>query len=97
MSEQQKPIWHVKVRRFGQADFEIAEIRMNGQRKPKKGEIISVGVTSFGGKRENILAEVISFTESTSGPQTRFVVHAAEQDNGNPPGHREATEKDFQR
>jgi hypothetical protein len=97
MSGQQEPIWHVKVRRFGQADFEIAEIRMNGRRKPKKDEIINVGITTVVGSRENIVAKVVSFSETTSGPRTRFVVHAAEQDNGNPPGHREATERDFQR
>jgi hypothetical protein len=94
-------VWHVKVRRFGHADYEIAEIRMNGQRKPKKGEIINVDIINFGVNdilvRERILAKVVSFTESTSGSRTKYTVLAAEQDNGNPPGQSEATEKDFER
>jgi hypothetical protein len=96
----QGPIWHVKVRRAGQADFEIAEIQMDGRRAPKKGEIISVGVTDFGindarVNHENILARVVSFTESTSESRTRYTVLVTEEDNGNPPGHHEATERDF--
>jgi predicted RNA-binding protein with TRAM domain len=97
----QGPIWHVKVRRVGQADYEIAEIRMDGRGPPKEGEIINVGITDFGlngagMKRENILAKVVSFTESTAESRTRYTVLATEEDNGNPVGHREATERDFQ-
>jgi hypothetical protein len=92
-----QPIWHIKVRRHDHPDYEIAEIRMNGRRKPNKGEITKVGVINFGLNRvtrEDILARVVSFTESTSGSQIRFTVLADEQDNGNPPDHREATEGD---
>jgi len=95
---QVQPIWHIKVRRHGQPDYEIAEIRMNGRRKPEKGEITKVGVINFGLNRvtrDDIIAKVASFTESTSGSQTRFTVLADEQDNGNWPDHREATEGDF--
>jgi hypothetical protein len=68
MAGRQQPVWHVKVRRFDQADFEIAEIRMNGRRAPKNGEIINVGIINFGVncRREDILVEVVSFTESTN-------------------------------
>jgi hypothetical protein len=95
------PIWHVKVRRVGQADYEIAEIRMDGRHPPKKGEIINVGITDFGlnnarVNHENIVAKVVSFTESTSESRTRYMVLATEEDNGNPAGYREATERDFQ-
>jgi hypothetical protein len=97
----QGPIWHVKVRRVGQDDYEIAEIRMDGRRLPKKGEIINVGITDFGLNdacvtHANILAKVVSFTESTSESGTKYTVLATEEDNGNPVGHREATERDFQ-
>ena len=98
---QAQRIWHIKVRRFGQPDYEIAEIRMDGRRKPKEGEIINnVHVVNFGANgrlvNERILVKVDSFTESKSGFQSRFIVLATEQDNGNPPGHREATAKDFE-
>jgi hypothetical protein len=94
-------VWHVKVRRCGQADYEIAEIRMDGRREPKKGEIINVGIINSGAgniraRCEDIVAKVVSFTESTSKSPTRYTVLVDEQDNGNPPGHREATAKDFE-
>jgi hypothetical protein len=96
----QGPIWHVKVRRAGQADFEIAEIRMDGRRPPKKGEIINVGIINAGKNDARSLvdipAKVVSFTESAAESGTRYTVLATEEDNGNPLGHREATERDFQ-
>jgi hypothetical protein len=70
---------------------------MNGRRRPKKGEITEVGI-NFGLNRvirDDILAKVVSFTESKSVSRTKFTVLAVEQDNGNPSGHRKATEGDF--
>jgi hypothetical protein len=70
---------------------------MNGRRAPKKDELINVVLREFGvNRRESVLAKVISFTEVTSGSRTRYTVFAAEEDNGNPPGHREAIEADFE-
>jgi hypothetical protein len=84
-------IWHIKARRVGQADYEIAEIQLDRRRAPVHGEVIDVVV-----KRESIRAKVVSFNESTSGSTTTYTVLATEEDDGNPPDHREATAKDFE-
>ena len=57
-----------------------------------QGEFIDVVV-----KRKNVRSKIVSSKESASGSKVTYVVLAAEADDGNPPGHREATEKDFER
>jgi hypothetical protein len=85
-------IWHIKVRRVGQADFEIAEIQLARRAPPAQGEFIDVAVN-----REHMRAKVVAFNKKISGSTATYEVLAAEEDDGNPPGHREATEKDFER
>jgi hypothetical protein len=83
-------IWHIKVRRVGQADYEIAEIRLDRRRPPVQGEFINVVVN-----REHLRAKVVAFHNSASGSSSTHTVLAAEEDDANPPRHREATAKDF--
>jgi hypothetical protein len=75
---QGQAIWHIQIRRTGQTDFEIAEIRTAERHAPKKDELINVVVPEFGvNRRENIVAKVMSFTKSTSGSRTKYTVCAA--------------------
>ena len=84
-------IWHIKVRMVGQTDFEIADIRLGQRRAPVHGEFIDAVV-----KRKTIRAEIVAVHESASGSTGTYEILATEEDDGNPPGHREATEKDFE-
>jgi hypothetical protein len=83
-------IWHIKVRRIGQADYEIAEIQLDQRGPPAQGEVIDVVVN-----REHVRAKIVGSHKSSSGSTTTYTVLAAEEDDGNPPGHREANEDDF--
>ena len=85
-------IWHIKVRRLGGPDHEIADIRLDQRRAPVKGESFDAAV-----KLERVHVKVGSFNTSTSGSTATHIILADEIDDGNPPGHREATEKDFER
>jgi hypothetical protein len=90
-------IWHVKVRRFGQADCEIAEIRMDQWRAPVQGESIDVlAYRESIRTRENIRAKIVSFDTSPCDSKTRYTILATQEDDGNPPGYRVATEEDFE-
>jgi hypothetical protein len=84
-------IWHVKIRRIGQADYEIAEIQLDRRRSPEPGEVIDVVVNLKG-----IRAKIAAFNTTTRGSTATYEIRADEEDDGNPPGHREATEKDFE-
>jgi hypothetical protein len=83
-------IWHIKVRRVGQADYEIADIRLGQRGPPVQGEPINAVVN-----RKNVQAKITTFNQSTSGSTTTYTILAAEEDDGNPPGHREADDDDF--
>jgi len=83
-------IWHIKVRRTGQAEAEIAEIQLDRRRAPVQGEVIDVSV-----KRKSIRATIVAFNTSTSGSTSAYTIEAVEKDDGNLPGHREADEDDF--
>jgi hypothetical protein len=86
-------IWHIKVRRAGQADYELAEIQMDRRRPPEVGEFIDVVVN-----REFIRARIVALNKSASGSTAAtYTVLAAEEDDGNPNGHREATQRDFEK
>ena len=85
-------IWHIKVRKVGQADYEIADIRLDQRRAPVQGEAIAAVVN-----REKVHIKIVSFNTSHSGSTATHTILADELDDGNPPGHREATEKDFER
>jgi hypothetical protein len=54
------------------------------------GEVIDVSV-----KREGVRASIVTFNTSVSGSTSTHTIEAVEEDNGNPPGHREADEDDF--
>ena len=56
-----------------------------------QGEVIDVVV-----KRESVRTKIVSFNKSNSGSTSTYTVLAAEEDDGNSPGYREATEKDFE-
>lgn len=86
-------IWHIKVRRIGQADYDIADIRLDQRGAPVLGESIEAAVN-----RERIRVKIRSFntSASASGSTATHVILADEIDDGNPPGHREATAKDFE-
>jgi hypothetical protein len=83
-------IWHIKVRRAGQADYELAEIQMDRRRPPEVGEFIDVVVN-----REFIRARIVALNKSASGSTSTYTIEAVEEDHGNLPGHREADEDDF--
>jgi hypothetical protein len=83
-------IWHIKVRRLGSADYEIADIRLNQRRGPVHGEAIAAVVN-----REKVHVKLVSFNASESGSTATHIILADELDDGNPPGHREADEDDF--
>ena len=59
-------IWHVKVRRTGQAEPEIAEPQLDRGRAPVQGEVIDVSV-----KRKSVRAKIVAFNTSTSGNHFR--------------------------
>jgi hypothetical protein len=84
-------IWHIKVRRLGSADYEIADIRLDQRRGPVHGEAIAAVVN-----RETVHVKIVSFNTSQSRSTATYIILADELDDGNPRGHREATEKDFQ-
>ena len=83
-------IWHIKVRRTGQADPEIAEPQLYRGRAPVQGEVIDVSV-----KRKSVRAKIVAFNTSTSGLTATYTIQAVEEHEGKPPGHREADEDDF--
>jgi hypothetical protein len=83
-------IWHIKVRRVGQADYEIAEIQLDRRRAPVQGEFIDVVVN-----RKQMRARIVGSNKSASGSTNTYTILAAEEDDDNPPGHREADEDDF--
>jgi hypothetical protein len=83
-------IWHIKVRRIGQAEAEIAEIQLDRRRAPVHGEVIDVSV-----KRTGIRTKIVAFNTSTSGSTSTYAIEAVEEDEGNLPGHREGDEDDF--
>jgi hypothetical protein len=83
-------IWHIKVRRTGQAEFELAEPQLDHRRAPVDGEVIEVAI-----KRKSIRAKIVAFNTSTSGSTATYSIQAVEEHDGNPPGHREADEDDF--
>jgi hypothetical protein len=83
-------VWHVKLRRVGQVDYEIAETLAHQRRAPVPGEPIKVIAS-----RESVQAKVVSFETVTTGSKTKHTVLAAEDDD-NPAGHGQATEKDFE-
>jgi hypothetical protein len=83
-------IWHIKVRRVGQAEAEMAEPQLDRGREPVPGEVIKVAV-----KSESVQAKVASFHKSVSGSTATYEIDAVEEHGGNLPGHREADEDDF--
>jgi hypothetical protein len=83
-------IWHIKVRRTGQAEAEIAEIQLDRRRPPAHDEVIDVSV-----KRKSVRAKIVAFNTSTSGSTATYSIQAVEEHEGNLPGHREADEDDF--
>lgn len=91
-------IWRIKVRKLGEADFEIAENRPDQWRGPEMDEVIDVIVhpEETAPRRKSVCAKIVSFHKSSADGTTTWEINAVEQDDGNPPGHREATEKDFQ-
>ena len=84
-------IWRIKVRPVARADHEVADIRLDQRRAPVQGEFIDAVVN-----REKVRVKVGSFNTSESGSMATHIILADKMDNGNPPGHREATEKDFE-
>jgi hypothetical protein len=74
----------------GQAEAEIAEVQLDRRRAPVHGEVIDVSV-----KRKAVRAKIVAFNTSTSGSTSTYTIEAVEEDDGNPPGHREADEDDF--
>jgi hypothetical protein len=82
-------IWHVKVRRTGQAEPEIAEPQLDRGRAPVQGEVIDVSV-----KRKSVRAKIVAFNTSTSGSTATYSIQAVEEHEGNPPGGEE-DEDDF--
>jgi hypothetical protein len=84
-------IWQIKVRRLRSADYEIADIRLDQRRGPVHGEAIAAVVN-----REKVHVKIVSFNTSQSRSTATHIILADELDDGNPPGHREATAKDFQ-
>jgi hypothetical protein len=89
MSEQ-KHIWRIKVRRVDQPEYEIAEVHMSHTHPPTRGETIDLVV-----ERKILRARIIDFKQSVTGPAA-YEILATEEDDGNPPGHREATAEDFE-
>jgi hypothetical protein len=84
-------IWHIKVRRLGRTDHEIADIRLDQPRAPVQGETLDAAVN-----RETVRVKIVSFNTSTSGSTATHKILADEIDGGNPPDHREATARDFE-
>jgi hypothetical protein len=83
-------IWHIKTRKLGEAEFQFAQTQ-HQPREPVDREVIKVGV---GGRI--IRAKIVAIHGSHSGSTGTFVISAEQiEDNGNPPGHREADEDDF--
>jgi hypothetical protein len=80
-------IWHIKVRRIGRADYD--ETQFKHRTAPVQGEFIAM-------KGMGIRAKIVAFNESVSGSTATYEIQAV-QDDGNPPDHHEATEKDFER
>jgi hypothetical protein len=70
-------IWHIKVQRVGQADYEIAEIQLDRRRAPVLGEVIDVSV-----KRKGIHAKIVTFNTSASGSTSTYTIEAVEEDDG---------------
>jgi hypothetical protein len=83
-------IWHIKVRRTGEAEAEIADIQLHRRSPPVLGEVIDVSV-----KRKGVRAKIVTFNTSTSGSTSTYTIESVEEDGGNLPGHREADEDDF--
>jgi hypothetical protein len=83
-------IWHIKVRRTGQAEPERAEPQLDRGREPVLGEVIKVTV-----KSESVHAKIANFNTSTSGSTFTYAIEAVEEGDGNLPGHREVDEDDF--
>jgi len=83
-------IWHIKVRRTGQAEPEIAEPQLDRRHAPVQGEVIDVSV-----KRKSVRAKIVAFNTSTSGSTATYSIQAVEEHEGGLPGHREDDEDDF--
>jgi hypothetical protein len=83
-------IWRIKLRKLGQDDYEVAEIHMGRPDAPTRGEVLGLVV-----ERKIVRARIVDFKQSPTGPLA-YEILAAEEDDGNPPGHREATAKDFE-
>ena len=83
-------IWHIKVRRTGQAEPEIAEPQLDRSRAPVQGEVIDVSV-----KPKSVRAKIVAFNTSTSGSTATYSIQAVEEYEGSLPGHREDDEDDF--
>jgi hypothetical protein len=100
-------IWRIRVRRVGEADFQMVDIQLHRRRAPVSGEVIDAMLDIAKGK--SIRARISTFHEFGSGGTTAYEFHelgsggttayeiyAVEEDDGDPPRHREATERDFE-
>jgi hypothetical protein len=78
-------IWRIRVRRVGEADFQIADIQLHRRRAPVSGEVIDAMLNRDDmAKRKNIRARIINFHEFGSGGTTAYEIYAVEEDDGDP-------------
>ena len=83
-------IWHIKIRRLGEADYKFAATQHH-PRKPDDHQDIALEI---GGKL--VRAKIATFHSSYSGSTGTFEINADQiEDDGTPLGHRLAEEDDF--
>jgi hypothetical protein len=83
-------IWHIKIRKLGEAEYKFAETQ-HKPREPRGREVIELEI---GGKL--VRAKIATFHGSHSGSTGTFEINADEiKDDGTPLGHRDADEDDF--
>jgi hypothetical protein len=83
-------IWHIKIRKFGGAEYKFAETQHHS-REPRDREVIELEI---GGKL--VRAKIVTIHGSYSGATGTFEINADQiEDDGNPLGHRDAVEDDF--
>jgi hypothetical protein len=76
-------IWRVRVRRVGEADFQIADIQLHRRRAPVSGEMIDAMLNRDDmAKGKSIRARITNFHEF--GGTTAYEIYAVEEDDGKP-------------
>jgi hypothetical protein len=83
-------IWHVKIRKRGEADA-IFVGTLHRPQAPLFGEVIAIAVDG-----RTVRAKIAAIHASHPGTTGTFEITAIEiEDEGNLPGHREADDDDF--